>query len=125
MKKLLYTFLAVSIIFSACKKEEDNAPNSPFVGYWTGNYSGDYDGQWNANITSAGEIKGGACSVNLPDEVDLNGTVTNSGDFTAIIGTGSLGINFIGQLSGNSGSGTWISSTDSSTGTWQGYNYNQ
>ena len=24
MKKLLYTFLAVSIIFSACKKEDDN-----------------------------------------------------------------------------------------------------
>ena len=27
MKKLLYTFLAVSIIFAACKKEEEN--NNP------------------------------------------------------------------------------------------------
>ena len=37
MKKLLYTLLAVSIIFSACKKEEeDDTPNSPFVGYWSG-----------------------------------------------------------------------------------------
>ena len=125
MRKLLYTFLAVSIIFSACKKEEDHTPNSPFVGYWSGNYSGDYDGQWNANISSAGEINGGAYSVDLPEGVDLNGTVTNSGDFTAIIGTGSLGINFIGQLSGNSGSGTWSSSTDSSIGAWEGYNYNQ
>ena len=124
MKKLLYTFLAVSIIFLACKKEEEN-PSSPFVGYWSGNYSGDYDGQWDANISSAGEINGGAYSVDLPEGVDLNGTVTNSGDFTAIIGTGSLGINFIGQLSGNSGSGTWSSSTDSSIGTWVGYNYNQ
>ena len=37
MKKLLYTFLAVSIIFSACKKEEDDAttPNVSIVGVWT------------------------------------------------------------------------------------------
>ena len=38
MKKLLYTFLAVSIIFAACKKEEDEvftqvAPS--IVGVWT------------------------------------------------------------------------------------------
>ena len=125
MKKLLYTSLAVLLIFSTCKKEEEENHSSPFVGYWSGNYSGDYDGQWNANISSAGEIDGGAYSVDLPEGVDLNGTVTNSGDFTAIIGTGSLGINFIGQLSGNSGSGTWSSSTDSSVGTWEGYNYNK
>jgi hypothetical protein len=81
--------------------------------------------EWNANISSSLEINGGAYSIDLFQGVDLNGTVTNSGDFTAIIGTGSQGINFIGQLSGNSGSGTWISSTDSSTGTWEGYNYNQ
>ena len=124
MKKLLYRFLLLSIILSSCKKEEESTI-SPFLGYWSGNYSGDYDGQWNANISSAGEINGGAYSVDLPEGVDLNGTVTNSGDFTAIIGTGSQGINFIGQLSGNSGSGTWNSSTDSSTGFWEGNNYNQ
>ena len=38
MKKLLYTFLAVSIIFAACKKEEDEVvtPVAPsIVGIWT------------------------------------------------------------------------------------------
>ena len=38
MKKLLYTFLAVSIIFAACKKEEDEVvtPVAPsIVGTWT------------------------------------------------------------------------------------------
>ena len=38
MKKLLYTFLAVSIIFAACKKEEDEVvtPVEPsIVGIWT------------------------------------------------------------------------------------------
>ena len=38
MKKLLYTFLAVSIIFSACKKEDEEptSNNSPsIIGAWT------------------------------------------------------------------------------------------
>ena len=37
MKKILYTFLAVSIIFAACKKEENNAPSASasIVGVWT------------------------------------------------------------------------------------------
>ena len=38
MKKLLYTFLAVSIIFSACKKEDEDPTNnsSPsIIGAWT------------------------------------------------------------------------------------------
>ena len=43
MKKLLYTFLAASIIFSACKKEEDEVVTPPvtvttvydtLVGFW-------------------------------------------------------------------------------------------
>jgi hypothetical protein len=35
MKKLLYTFLAVSIIFAACKKEEDDTtPVASIVGTW-------------------------------------------------------------------------------------------
>ena len=35
MKKLLYTLLAVSIIFSACEKEEDNIPETvSIIGYW-------------------------------------------------------------------------------------------
>ena len=33
MRRLLYTFLAVSIIFAACKKEEDNTPNTPTLVY--------------------------------------------------------------------------------------------
>ena len=126
MKKLLLILLCLPILFTTCKKEEKDNPNSPFIGYWSGTYSGDdVSGFWNGTISSNGEINGEASSVDLPEGVDLNGTVTNSGDFTAIIGTGSLGINFIGQLSGNSGSGTWSSSTNGWTGTWEGHNYNQ
>ena len=38
MKKLLYTFLAVSIIFSACKKEDEEPTNNSLpsiIGAWT------------------------------------------------------------------------------------------
>jgi hypothetical protein len=126
MKKLLLILLCLPLLFNSCKKEEEDNPNSPFIGYWSGTYSGDdASGFWNGTISSNGEINGEASSVDLPEGVDLSGTVTNSGDFTAIIGTGSLGINFIGQLSGNSGSGTWSSSTSGWTGTWEGHNYNQ
>ena len=37
MKKLLYTFLAVSIIFSACKKEDEEPTSNnshSIIGYW-------------------------------------------------------------------------------------------
>ena len=122
MKKLLYTFLAVSLIFSACKKEE--APNSPFIGYWSGYYYQEDStnvGAWNADISSWGEINGTA----TPEGVDLIGTVTNGGIFDAAIGTGTYGVAFEGQLNGNYGSGEWSSSIDGSSGFWEGYNYNQ
>ena len=130
MKKLLYTFLAVSLIFSACKKEdEEKNPNSPFIGYWSGKYyeedSTTEIGIWNGNIFSSGEINCQAVSVDFPAGLDLIGTVTNSGVFDAAIGTGDYGVTFYGQLNGNYGSGEWSSSMDSSTGFWEGNNYNQ
>ena len=130
MKKLIAILLCLPLLFTTCKKEEEeeNNPDSPFVGYWSGNYSGDYDGHWNGTISSSGDINGTATIDESPGlEIDLNGTVTNSGiaNFAATTGTGSLGVNFIGELNGNSGSGTWSSATDSSIGTWDGHNYNQ
>ena len=129
MKKLLYTLLAVSLIFSACKKEEeDDTTSSPFIGYWSGYYYQEDStnvGAWNADISSSGEINGTAISSAAPEGVDLIGTVTNSGIFDAAIGTGAYGVAFEGQLNGNYGSGEWSSSIDGSSGFWEGYNYNQ
>ena len=45
MKKLLFTFLAVSIIFSACKKEEEVTPANTNN---TGNNNSSIIGKWNA-----------------------------------------------------------------------------
>ena len=44
MKKLLYTFLAVSIIFSACKKEDDSPNSGRNSG--SNNTSGSIIGTW-------------------------------------------------------------------------------
>ncbi|MDA9669123.1 hypothetical protein N9T62_01015 [bacterium] len=128
MKKLLYILLCLPLLFTTCKKEEEEEnPNSPFIGYWSGSYYQDSTviGSWNANISLSGEINGTAISVDTPQGVDLIGTVTNSGVFDAAIGTGTYGVDFDGQLNGNYGSGQWSSSIDGSTGFWDGYNYNQ
>ena len=50
MKKLLYTLLAVSVIFSACKKEESEEgglnPFGPLIGLWDYDYY-EYEGYIN------------------------------------------------------------------------------
>lgn len=54
MKKLIYTLLGVSIIFAACKKEEDEQPNNlSIVGVWTPT-SVDQDSSMTTTI--AGEV---------------------------------------------------------------------
>ena len=45
MKKLLYTLLAVSIIFSACEKEEKNSSNNNSNNNSTGTIA-DVVGEW-------------------------------------------------------------------------------
>ena len=116
------------LLFSSCKEEKEDNPNSPFIGYWSGRYfeedSTTQIGIWDANISSSGEIIGSALSAEL-GTVSLIGTVTNSGVFDAAIGTGTYGVDFDGQLNGNYGSGQWSSLIDGSTGFWEGYNYNQ
>ena len=134
MKKLLLILLCLPLLFTTCKKEDEDSDNSPFVGLWSGTYAGDTtlsndsandaSGIWNATISSNGEINGTSSSVDVPDGILLTGTVTNGGDFNATIGEDSLAINLIGELNGNYGSGTW-NSLYGFTGTWEGYNYNQ
>jgi hypothetical protein len=115
MKKLLYLFLAVSFIFAACKKDDDNQ----FSGNWTGTYTGDDSGIWTATITTNGEVNGNSTNAN-GDLQSLSGTVTNSGTFSATVGTGSLGSSFTGTLSGNNGVGVWENLALQYTGTWAG-----
>ena len=123
MKKLLLILLCLPILFNSCQ-EDENEPNSPFIGTWAGSWLGGNfaGGNWFCTISSNGDINGDVSSIDFDMAMDLNGTVTNSGNFTATIGTDSMGINFIGELSSNSGNGIWIGSfsEDGTTGTWSG-----
>jgi len=117
MKKLLLILLCLPLMFSSCKKEEENL-DSPSVGYWSGTYfyAGDVAGLWSVTISTNGDLNGTA--LNLAGmETNLNGTVTTNGDFTAT--SVEIGINFIGQLSVDTGSGIWNVDTNSETGTWE------
>jgi hypothetical protein len=88
MKKLLLILLCLPLLFTTCKKEEEEInPDSPFIGYWSGKYyeedSTTQIGIWDGNISSSGGIIGSALSAET-GTVTLIGTVTNSGIFDAL-----------------------------------------
>ncbi len=124
MKKLLLILFCLPLIFTSCKKEEENNnPDSPFIGFWSGNYSGNASGLWNGTINASGKCSGEATTEDY-GTVNLTGQVSNNGDFTAAIGSGDIGINFVGEIDSNHVIGTWTSGVGGE-GYFEGYNYNQ
>ncbi len=119
MKKLLYTFLAVSILFSACKKEDNNT-NNPFSGDWSGGYSGGESGVWQGTVTSNGNLINGVITSDAGDIYFGTGSVSNSGTFDLVIGSVTTGAVFSGNASGNTVTGTWENLSDSLQGNWSG-----
>jgi len=119
MKKILYIFLATLLIFSSCSDDATTPITNQFSGNWTGTYTGDDSGNWVGTIATNGEVNGNSTNAN-GDLQSLNGTVTNSGAFSATVGTGSLGSSFTGTLNGNNGVGVWENSALQYTGTWAG-----
>ena len=119
MKKLLYTFLAVSIIFSACEEEEQSVapPASQFAGNWLGSFDGADTGVITVSISIGGGVSG-TTNTGTPDEDIVSGTVTNNGALSATVGAVSTGAEFEGQLSGTSGTGTWSNYGGFLFGTW-------
>ena len=78
MKKLLYTLLAVSIIFSACKKEEDEPTNNnsnSIIGTWSGQLTqagfGDYPVEMIINNLVIGENSGNTNYASIPCSGEL------------------------------------------------------
>ena len=119
MKKLLYTFLAVSLIFSACDKEE-NIINNPFAGDWSGVYWGGESGVWSGTVTSSGNFVDGVIVSSDEDYYLASGSVSNSGAFDLVIGTVTTGAVFEGNATGNTIIGTWENSLESLEGNWSG-----
>ena len=125
MKKLLLILLCLPFLFTSCEKDEEtkNITTSPFIGYWSGNYSGDESGSWNGNISADGICVGEATTEDF-GLISLTGEVTNNGGFQAAIGSGEYGITFLGSIDSNYAHGGWTSNSGGS-GEWEGYNYNQ
>ena len=119
MKKLLFlSFVLCTIFITSCSKDDEKA--SPFQGSWSGTYTGPDTGTWTANINAEGVIAGSVDSDLLNFPLPLQGVVNDQGEFTSTVGTAQLGLTFTGQLTSNTGQGTWESTDASSSGTWTG-----
>ncbi|HPF51530.1 MAG TPA: hypothetical protein PK335_08135 [Draconibacterium sp.] len=122
MKNVIYLLLILlSFGINSCSKNSDNS-ESPyeFAGNWSGTYTGDESGTWSATISASGVVTGTAIESSTSYQSGLNGDVSSDGTFTATVGTTTQGYEFVGQLNGNSISGTWSNASSNHNGTWSG-----
>ncbi len=124
MKKIAFLLVTIIFIFSlqSCKCDDDNTtltPQSEFAGEWNGTYSGDLNGIWLATISNTGFVSG-TVTTSSGESGSLSGSVTVEGLFTATAGYTEGDSNFIGNLDGNTASGTWQDNTSELNGTWEG-----
>ncbi len=119
MKSGIYLLLILfSLSIYSCSKDDDSS--SELTGNWIGTFTGDIVGTWTATISESGVVTGTTMVTSPPVGAVLNGNVNPDGKFTATAGSTSLGYNFTGQLTGNSGGGTWKNSSGTQSGDWSG-----
>lgn len=119
LKKLTVLSLMLTlVIFTSCK--EDN-PYEEYEGNWSGTYTGEDTGVWSVNINTEGAISGSFESDSIQDfPINLTGNVSESGSFNASRIIAGVTIEFIGQLTGSKGNGTWNNQQQEISGTWSG-----
>ncbi len=118
MKKL-FLLVFTAFLFIGCK-DEDTIYD--FIGTWAGTYSGTQKGSWNIVVASDGKVTGTLDSEQSTENYYISGTLSESGDLSATIGSPADG-QFIGKLNRNKrGSGTWVNEvpSPSKSGTWRG-----
>ena len=121
MKKLIYLLLAIGISFTSCTKSggDGGTNDCQFTGNWSGTYTGDESGTLYGTISASCSVSGSVIRTGSAESYPASGSVTSSGNFSATVGSVSTGAVFEGQLSGNTGSGTWTNLAENWTGTWQ------
>ena len=107
-------------LFISCSEDNDSINNSEFEGNWSGTFSGNDSGTWNAEIFSNGNINAELFSSIYNNSFSANGVVDNSGNVNLTFGSTSTGAVFTGQFSNSSASGTWTNESLSYYGTWSG-----
>jgi len=125
MKKLIFVALTIvfSVIILSCSSNDDDNKNQtfPFQGKWSGTYSGAKDhGTFKMDVSSKGIITGTSSSAVFNENYSVDGSVSESGSFTAIAGSATSGATFTGQMNGNSVNGTWVNNSAAMNGVWSG-----
>src|SRR5690554_6175103 len=99
----IFLFIALTVFstsFISCSKDDDSGGDeeSSFAGLWSGTYTGDDAGTFQANINSQGSITGNIVSSVTGESYTLSGSVSSDGDFSASIGSASSGAEFEGSI---------------------------
>lgn len=121
--KLCLLSLIVAATY-ACNSDDNTQvvtpnPYEQFKGTWTGTYTGDAEGTWNATFDETGRAEGTLVAGN--NSFKLTATVTESGIINAEYTSGTTVIGSMsGTLTNKTGSGTWHNAIQNYTGTWQG-----
>ncbi|NML57213.1 hypothetical protein [Chryseobacterium cheonjiense] len=120
MKKI-FLLVFTAFLFIGCGKDEDTIYD--FIGTWAGTYSGTEKGSWNIVVASDGKVTGTLDSEQTTENYYITGTLTESGELNATIGSPADG-EFKGTLTreDKKASGTWVNAVPSPTrsGTWKG-----
>jgi hypothetical protein len=121
MKKLIYILICCPIIFltSCSSGGGDSVTACQFTGNWSGTYTGDESGTLHGTISASCAVSGDVIPSGSAVSYPASGSVTSGGNFSATVGSVSTGAVFEGQLSGNTGSGTWTNLYEGMQGTWQ------
>ena len=127
MKNLLYTFLAILVVFFVACEEDDI---KPFEGTWAGTYTGGDSETWEATVTyssndGVGVVTGTTTSSNAiwGGNSQIAGALGSDGTITAAIGTTNDGGEWVGKFEKNDASGTWKGKDQNGAsieGTWTG-----
>ncbi|MCK0135952.1 MULTISPECIES: hypothetical protein [Arenibacter] len=115
--KIIAMFMTLLVVGCSSGSDEDET-EIDLYGNWFGVYDGDDSGTFGVYIYPDGKVTGSATSFNLQGTFSINGNTATSGKITAVIETTGDGRSFTGQFSSDSGSGTWKSDQEGTSGTW-------
>ena len=127
MKKLLYIFLGLSLMFTCSDEPVTNAnavdpdphsTESEFKGLWSGDFTGEDNGTWTLTVQDTGIVVGSFTSKDYNEVYSFSGSVDENGEIIASITLE----NVVGSFSGNLNNGLSLGSYTASnrSGDFQG-----
>lgn len=122
MKKYLFYLLTLCLLISACSKDDNETQDSPFKGEWSGVFTGDDSGYWQATISANGNITATTNSEEF-GYYSAKGKISPDGDVTLTFGSVSTGATFTGTFTETAAQGNWVNNSgyNDMTGKWRGF----